>query len=56
MEGRPNLNARFILYSSDGFGRDTYINFNNGGMWKDFTVKAVNKFDRPKNSHMPSLK
>lgn len=26
---------KFIHYLSDGTGRDSYVTFTNGGMWKD---------------------
>jgi hypothetical protein len=31
---------RYVLYSTDGLGRDTYISFNNGGFWKDNVAKV----------------
>lgn len=27
--------SRFVLYETDGRGRDTYIRYNNGGFWKE---------------------
>ena len=39
---------RFVLYSTDGLGRDTYIGFNNGGFWKDNIAKISMK---PKYAH-----
>lgn len=41
------VRPRFMLYSPDGNGRDTYISYNNGGFW--------NKGISPKNERATSL-
>lgn len=35
MDPKPEKHSKFVLYETDGRGRDTYISYNNGGFWKD---------------------
>ena len=48
---------RFVLYSSDGLGRDGYISYNNGGFWKpeQQVVAITNRYDHPVNKAFHSL-
>ena len=50
----PNMNS----YSPDGYGRDKYINYDNGGFFKDNyqSISIVNKYDVPKYRNYHSLK
>jgi hypothetical protein len=52
------FSPKMTMYSSDGFGRDNYIKYDNGGYWKDncHTIFKVNKYDVNKYSNFPSLK
>jgi hypothetical protein len=38
------LTAKQTHYSIDGTGRDTYINFNNGGNYRGFVQEGKGKF------------
>lgn len=40
------LTAKKSHYGVDGTGRDTYINFNNGGNYRGFTQEGRGKFER----------
>ncbi len=53
-----NFSPRMILYGTDGLGRDTYINYNNGGFWKDNikNVSGTEKFDISKHNKIISLR
>ena len=42
--------GNFVLYSSDGLGRDGYITYNDGGFWKDNIKQIIMKPDYPKRS------
>jgi hypothetical protein len=44
-KSRP-ITAKTIFYNSDGFGRDTYIQYNNGGLTAPNERKT--NFDRGK--------
>ena len=46
------VKSNFIFYQTDGFGRDTYITYNNGGFWKDNAKLA---FTKPKYSTTPLM-
>jgi hypothetical protein len=48
---------RMNQYTTDGFGRDTYISYNNGGFWQDNSYGfQLDKFDVSKHKHPHSLK
>jgi len=40
------LTAKKTHYGVDGTGRDTYINFNNGGNYRGYTQLDIGKFER----------
>ena len=47
---------RFPLYQSDGFGRDYYIKYTNGGYWEDqFTISKKPDYERPRYRNFHSL-
>ena len=47
---------RFPLYQSDGFGRDYYIKFTNGGYWEDqFIISKKPDYERPRYKNFHSL-
>lgn len=50
----PNM----MRYSPDGYGRDKYIHYDNGGFWKDDYKSASidNKYDVPKYRSYHSLR
>lgn len=52
------FSPKMTMYKSDGFGRDKYIRYDNGGYWKDNskTIYKLNKYDVKKYSNFPSLK
>lgn len=52
------LKTNLPFYSCDGFGRDTYIGFNNGGIWKEniSKVKLKPEYEIPKYSSFHSLR
>lgn len=59
------IKTNFLFYKTDGFGRDSYINYNNGGFWKDTSKIPIHRqkfslspYCSPKNSQKvaPSFK
>jgi hypothetical protein len=50
----PNM----MHYPPDGYGRDKYIHYDNGGFWKDNYqgISVVDKYDVPKYRNYHSLK
>ena len=47
---------RFPLYQSDGFGRDYYIKFTNGGYWENqFYLRKKLDYERPRYNNFHSL-
>lgn len=40
------LTAKKSHYGVDGTGRDTYINFDNGGNYRGYLQEAIGKFER----------
>ena len=51
------VKTNFLFYRTDGFGRDSYINYNNGGFWKDTSKMPIHRqkfslspYCSPKNS------
>lgn len=48
---------KFVLYETDGLGRDGYISYNNGGFWKpgQQSVPITNRYDHPVNRMYHSL-
>ncbi len=52
------MNPNMTLYTTDGRGRDTYIHYNNGGFWKEYTIQIQNSetFDTQRNKSLRSLK
>ena len=47
---------RFPLYQSDGFGRDYYIKYTNGGFWEDqFVLTKKPDYTRTKYNNFHSL-
>jgi hypothetical protein len=40
------LTAKKTHYGVDGTGRDTYINFNNGGNFPGYYQQGIGKFER----------
>ena len=47
---------RFPLYQSDGFGRDYYIKYTNGGYWENqFFLRKKPDYERPKYNNFHSL-
>ena len=40
------LTAKKTHYGVDGTGRDTYINFNNGGNYRGYYQQGIGKFER----------
>ena len=51
------IKTGFVFYLTDGFGRDGYISYNNGGFWKDGLKmpSLTPKFGRPINKRFFSL-
>ena len=47
------LKNKIVLYPTDGFGRDAYITYNDGGFWKDVNIKKLllNKNYSKKNNY-----
>ena len=47
---------RFPLYQSDGFGRDYYIKYTNGGYWENqFNLTKKPDYERPRYKNFHSL-
>lgn len=36
-----SFNPKWTTYESDGLGRDLYISYNNGGLYKQFTKPII---------------
>lgn len=47
--------SNIVFYKTDGFGRDSYILFNNGGFWKNKQIKLSNIYKPIKKSLFHSL-
>ena len=47
---------RFPMYAPDGFGRDYYIKFNNGGYWEDqFHIRKKPDYERYRYNNYHTL-
>ena len=46
--GYSSIHPQFTLYETDGRGRDMYINYNNGGFWRDnlFKIKYTPNYSQ----------